>query len=122
MKREVLIFDGECGFCTSVARWAKRRLPSSVRVVPWQLEDLSAYGLTSKDTTAALYWIDHGGRAHRGHVAALRTLHRMGGVWRAVGSAMTLPLIDQLAEVVYDLVARNRHRLPGGTPACSIRS
>ncbi len=115
-----MIFDGDCGFCTSVARWAKRRLPSTVRVVPWQFEDLAAHGLGPEDTRAALIWIDREGRAHRGHVAATRVLRRMTGVWPAFGAAIAAPPIDALAKVAYDFVARNRHRLPGGTPACSL--
>jgi predicted DCC family thiol-disulfide oxidoreductase YuxK len=115
-----MIFDGDCGFCTSVARWAKRRLPNDVRVVPWQLEDLSAHGLTSDDTRAALVWIDGEGRVRRGHLAATRMLDRMAGTWQAIASAIATPPVDRLAEVVYGVIARNRHRLPGGTPACAL--
>ncbi|MGH2686436.1 MAG: thiol-disulfide oxidoreductase DCC family protein [Actinomycetota bacterium] len=120
MSAEVMLFDGDCSFCTSVARWAKRRLPSTVRVAPWQLEDLPSYGLTPADTTSALYWIDEEGRTHRGHVAAIRALGRMSPGWRALGSMIATAPIDRVAEAVYDVVARNRHRLPGGTPACRI--
>jgi hypothetical protein len=33
---------------------------------------------------------------------------------------MALPGIRQLAGVVYRLVAKYRHKLPGGTPACKL--
>ena len=31
------------------------------------------------------------------------------------------PPLRWLAPYLYRLIARNRHRLPGGTPACAIR-
>ncbi|NDH76279.1 MAG: DUF393 domain-containing protein, partial [Actinobacteria bacterium] len=42
----LLIFDGDCGFCTTSAGWIERRLPDDVRVAPWQILDLEQYGLT----------------------------------------------------------------------------
>src|SRR5690606_41327978 len=32
----VLVYDGDCGFCTSSVRLAERRLAPGVRAVPWQ--------------------------------------------------------------------------------------
>ena len=32
----MLVFDGDCGFCTSSARWIEARLPDDVAVVAWQ--------------------------------------------------------------------------------------
>ena len=39
---------------------------------------------------------------------------------RPLGAALLLPGVNALAGVVYRWVARNRHRFPGGTPACAM--
>jgi predicted DCC family thiol-disulfide oxidoreductase YuxK len=117
----LLLFDGDCGFCTSVARWARRRLPSDVGVTPWQfVPDLGRLGLTVDDVSTAAYWIDERGRGHRGHLAFAEAFRAMGGGWRVLGSAMRTRPLTWLAAVVYDVIARNRHRLLGSTPACRV--
>jgi predicted DCC family thiol-disulfide oxidoreductase YuxK len=104
-----------------VADAARRRLPPSVEVVPWQwVTDLSAFGLTREDTARHAYWVDGDGRAHRGHLAVAAALEAMGGIWRVAGHAIRLPVIRTMAAGAYDLIAEHRHRLPGGTPACRL--
>jgi predicted DCC family thiol-disulfide oxidoreductase YuxK len=39
---------------------------------------------------------------------------------RMVAWGMRLPGLRQLSAWGYRMVARNRHRLPGGTPACEM--
>lgn len=117
--RRVLVFDGDCAFCSSIARWAERRLPEGAGTVPWQyVDDPADYGLTAEGIREAAYWIDDAGRAYRGHEAAAETLRQIGGAWRPVGRALELPVIRRLAAAAYEVISRNRHRLPGGTPAC----
>jgi predicted DCC family thiol-disulfide oxidoreductase YuxK len=116
---ELLIFDGDCAFCTWTARWAERRLPRSVRIEPYQwIPDLSVHGLTEADAARAAYWIDGEGRAHRGWRAVAETFRAIGGSWGVIGTMMRVPPLSWLSVGVYALVARTRHRLPGSTPAC----
>jgi predicted DCC family thiol-disulfide oxidoreductase YuxK len=44
-----------------------------------------------------------------------------GPVWRLAGHVLLLPGVSAIAARVYSLVADNRSRLPGGTPACAPR-
>ena len=119
--RRVLVFDGDCAFCSSIARWAQRRLPKGAGTVPWQyVDDPSEYGLTTEEIREAAYWIDERGRAYRGHEAAAATLREIGGGWSVVAGAMELPGVRDLASIAYELISRNRHRLPGGTPTCRL--
>ena len=116
---DVLIFDGECGFCTWAARWAERRLPPGTGILPYQrVRDPSAYGLTDEEIAGAAYWIDARGRPHRGHLAAAGTFRAIGGAWTTIGSLIREPPISWLAAWIYEIVSRNRHRLPGSVPAC----
>ncbi|MGR8008674.1 thiol-disulfide oxidoreductase DCC family protein [Streptomyces hypolithicus] len=40
--------------------------------------------------------------------------------WKWLGTALTIPPVSWAARGVYRTIARNRHRLPGGTTACSL--
>ena len=115
----VLIFDGRCGFCTAVAGWAGRRLPRGSGTIPYQkVADPSSYGLTEDQIAGAAYWIDGRGRPHRGHLAAAEVLRAIGGIWGPIGSLLRVPPVSWLAAWMYEVVSRNRHRLPGAIPFC----
>lgn len=118
----MLVFDGDCGFCTSSARWIERRLPEEVAVEPWQSLDLDELGLTVTDVTEAAWWIDEAGGRHRGHRAIGHSLAAAGGLWGMIGKLILTPPISWLARPAYALVARYRYRLPGATDACRIPS
>ena len=116
----MLIFDGDCSFCTTSAQWIEHRLPAAVHVEPWQRVDLPALGLTEQDVTTAAYWVDERGRIYRGDAAIAKSLVAAGGAWKLVGWSLQIPLFSLLAAVGYKLVAKYRYRLPGGTPACKV--
>lgn len=115
----MLVFDGDCAFCTASARWVERRLPTGAVVVPWQRADLPALGLTPEDVATSVWWIDGDGR-HRGEVAVARALVAAGRPWSVIGRLLLARAVRPLAGAGYRLVARNRHRLPGGTAACRL--
>jgi predicted DCC family thiol-disulfide oxidoreductase YuxK len=119
--RPVLVFDGDCGFCTSSAR-ALERIGPGAEVVAWQLTDLADLGLTEPQAAEAVQWVEADGTVRRGHEAIAAALLGAGGPWRLAGRALLLPGLSPLAARVYRIVAANRHRLPGGTPACAARS
>ena len=53
----MLVYDGDCGFCTRCARWVGTR-SHGVEVVPWQTLDLAALGLSEQQVRTAAYWLD----------------------------------------------------------------
>lgn len=118
----VLVYDGDCGFCTSSAHWVERRLPvaSGVAVEPWQVLDLQALGLTPAEVADAAWWVALGGVRHRGHRAIAAALRAIGGPWGVAGRVIDVPPVSWIAAAVYRVVARYRYRLPGGTPACKL--
>jgi predicted DCC family thiol-disulfide oxidoreductase YuxK len=113
----VLVYDGDCAFCTSCARLLER-IGADAEIVAWQLTDLGTLGLTEEQAAAAVQWVPTDGAVRSGHEAIATTLKSAGGIWKIVGSAILLPGVSWLAARVYRLVAANRHRLPGSTPAC----
>ena len=118
-KRPVLVFDGDCAFCTSSAHLLERIGPEA-EIVAWQLADLDELGITAAQATEAVQWVGSDGTVRSGHEAIAAALGTAGWPWRVAGRLITLPGISALAAVTYRWIARNRYRLPGGTPACAV--
>lgn len=114
----MLVFDGDCAFCTSCARLLERIGPQA-EIVAWQLADLNELGITAEQAAEAVRWVDLDGTVRTGHEAIAAALSTAGRPWRIAGRTLQLPMVSPLAAAAYRLIARNRHRLPGGTPACS---
>jgi predicted DCC family thiol-disulfide oxidoreductase YuxK len=120
--RPVLVFDGDCAFCSTSARLLAdhvRRSPADFAVEPWQLLDLADLGLTPEECDASVQWVGADGAHEHAEGAVGRALLASRWWARPLGALVLVPGIRQLAGVVYRWVSRNRHRLPGGTPACS---
>jgi len=120
-ERGLLIFDGDCGFCTTsarfVSRWVDRRDRYDVR--PWQELDLAALGVTEADCIEAAQFVRRDGSVVAGHRAIAAGLTHGAPAWRPLGHLLTLPGVSQLAARVYTWVADHRYALPGGTAACA---
>ena len=118
MARPVLLYDGDCAFCTSCVRLVEKRIRPDAEIVPWQFADLAELGVSEEQATAALQWVQADGTIHAGHEAVAAMLGSSGPIWRIVSRILLLPGISWMAAQAYRLIASNRHRLPGGTPAC----
>jgi predicted DCC family thiol-disulfide oxidoreductase YuxK len=122
--RPWLIFDGDCAFCTSTATWVAERLrrPNgpNAHLVAWQFTDLAALGTTKERAQREVLWVTPDGEVFGGAAAFAQWLIYRGLPYAALGRIMLLPLVRRLAGAVYRLVARNRHRMPGGSPACAL--
>lgn len=119
--RPLLIFDGDCGFCTTSARAGQRWLGLE-HVEPWQFLDLDTLPVTEDQCQAAVQWVAVDGTVASAHEAVIASLRHAGGFWGLPGRMLALPVIRSLAGVVYRTVARYRYRMPGGTPACRLPS
>ena len=117
----LLVYDGDCGFCTRMDDIALKQLKVACRAVPWQtVDDLAALGLTMADVTEKVWWVEPGVSKVSGHRAVAAALRHGSPAFRPVGRLLDADQIAPVAAAGYDLVARNRHRLPGGTAACQI--
>ena len=116
----LLVFDGDCAFCTTWVRRLERALRVFPEAQPWQWIDHDAVGLSRDDVTHYV-WLLADGRRYRGHAAVAALLRRQRGTgWRFVGHLLVTPPFSWAAAVAYAVIARFRHRLPGGTPACAM--
>lgn len=117
--RSVLVYDGDCGFCTTCVHLLERIGPEA-EVVAWQLTDLAALGITEEQAAGAVQLVQIDGTVRSGHEAVAGVLGTAGRIWRLIGRTLLLPGISWIAARAYRLVADNRYRLPGGTPACAV--
>lgn len=118
MTRPVLVFDGDCAFCTSCVHLVERWIRPDAEIVAWQFADLAELGVSEAQAAAAVQWVQPDGAVRSGHEAIAAMLTSSGPIWRALGRILLLPGVSWMAARAYRLVAANRHRLPGGTPAC----
>jgi predicted DCC family thiol-disulfide oxidoreductase YuxK len=122
VQRPILLFDGDCAFCTTCANWAKRHIRRLDPIEPYQFADLDALGVTAEQCESAVQLVGSDGTVVSANLAIAQVLIDAGKGWRVIGLAMRLPGLRQVSGLMYRWVARNRHRLPGGTPACSIEA
>ncbi|MEU3513220.1 DUF393 domain-containing protein [Streptomyces longwoodensis] len=116
----VLVFDGDCGFCTTSVDLVRRMVRPRCEVVAWQRADLASLGVTAGRAQYEALWVTPTGRVYGGAQAVAKILLSARGAWPVLGALLTLAPVRWAAHGVYRLVAENRGRLPGGTPACAV--
>lgn len=107
----ILIYDGECGFCTKSAKWARNRLGQPHGIAPSQDftdDELAGMALTREDVERAAWWYEPGSRPVEGAECISQTLIAIGGPHAVVGRFLWLPGVRVLSGVVYRWVAANR--------------
>jgi predicted DCC family thiol-disulfide oxidoreductase YuxK len=116
----VLIFDGDCGFCTTTANWIKKNSRVAIEISPYQWTELAQYGLTA-DEAAAKVQLVVGDKVFAGHNCMAKLLLIQPNVFlKLVGAVMVMPVIEPISAKLYTWIAANRQKLPGGTPACKL--
>lgn len=118
IERHVLIFDGDCAFCTLWVTRLREWLPVFPTALTSQSIDKDAYGL-SDDDLARFAWYITPSHQYAGHLATSALLRAQPKLWlRILGAVLAAWPVSWLAAGVYHLIAKYRHKLPGGTPAC----
>ena len=104
-------------------RFIERYVPGPARLVPWQFADLAALGVTEAGCQTAVQWVAGPGARPVAGASALALLLRGSTrwYWRTAGRLIGVAPGRGVAGPVYRWVARNRDRMPGGTPACAVR-
>jgi predicted DCC family thiol-disulfide oxidoreductase YuxK len=115
----MFLYDGDCAFCSSCARFLRRWAPTGATIEAWQFADLPSLGVTAEQCDAAVQWVG-GTEVFAGPSAIAALLRSSPGPWRAVGRLLGTGPVLALAWPVYRWVARNRHRMPGGTATCVL--
>jgi predicted DCC family thiol-disulfide oxidoreductase YuxK len=118
--KPVLIFDGDCGFCTTTANWIEKRSLTPLEIQPYQWAKLAGFGLTENEAADKVQLVVDGKIFAGHHCMAKLLLIQPNVLLKFVGAVMVMPGVDPISAKVYEWVAANRHKLPGGTPACKM--
>lgn len=116
----LLVFDGDCAFCSTWVERLRHALPRFPEATPYQWADLDALGLSQDDVRHYAWYLTpaHQYGGHLAFSALLRSQPRL--PLRFAGQLLATPPFSWAAAVGYHLIARYRHLLPGGTPACAL--
>ncbi len=106
----ILLFDGECKFCSFWVQFIKKRKPKNqFQFLPLQSETgkelLHEYKVNPSIDSVVFIWKE---KAHIKSNAAFQILIQLGGFWNLLLVFWLIP--RPIRDWMYDLVARNRHR------------
>ncbi len=117
----ILLFDGDCAFCTASVNFLRRYVRPEADIVPWQHADLTVLGVSSRECQESIQWLAGPATPPLTQGRAVAAALSCGAPpWPLIGRLMATPGIVNAANAAYRLVARNRFRLPGATPACRL--
>lgn len=119
MTERLFIFDGDCAFCSSSMRALRKMTRSRINSKPFQTLDFTELLATRELAELSVLYL-RDGFVYRGARAIAEYLIDSKTPWLVAGWFIKTPVILSFAELAYDLIAKNRHRLPGGTPECQI--
>ena len=120
----VLIYDGDCQFCQLSLDFGIKNLRVFPQYVACQKIDPKTFGLTAQQVRSQI-WLAQRSPANAaalgGHLAAGAILKlQPSRILRLLGWLASTPPTSWAADLLYKLIAANRHRLPGGSRACKI--
>jgi predicted DCC family thiol-disulfide oxidoreductase YuxK len=116
----ILLYDGECGFCTRSVLFVYRRDPKArIRFASLQSDVgqklLAEHGIPLDMSTVAL--VDEKG-AHVRSTAVLRTARLLRWPWSWGYAAILVPRF--VRDPLYRLVAKHRRKLGPSVDACAV--
>ena len=115
----LLLYDGDCAFCTRTAALIPRlHLRLDVKAIG--SVDLGMLGVSPARAVRELPYVAANGEVSCGYPAIARALRTGNLALRLLGRVLQLWPLRLLGGDDYRLVAENRQRLPGGTPACAL--
>ncbi|MDO9415811.1 thiol-disulfide oxidoreductase DCC family protein [Pararhizobium sp.] len=121
--RPLIIFDGECGFCSGwVQFFLKRDTKAAVRFASAQsllgTALLKHYGFATDDYETSLLLKD--GKPYFKAEGGIRALAALGFPWSLLLAGLVVP--EFLRDHVYDIIARNRMKIGGRLQSCFLPS
>ena len=118
-----LIYDGDCAFCQLSLQWGIDHLPWFPPYVAFQKISPKDFDLTDAQVRSQIFLVD-ATKTFGGHRAGAWILTHQPGhgvkatLWRLFGHLINI--FSPISALVYRWVAKNRHRLPGGSATCKL--
>lgn len=114
----VIVYDGDCAFCALWIGRLERTLPVVPRTVPSHSVDLDQLGLSGDDVANYAWLITPDRHIAGGTILRKLLIHQPRLRLRFLGHLLGIWPIPLVADAVYRVVAKNRHRFPGSTASC----
>ncbi|OZM72629.1 hypothetical protein CFN78_13400 [Amycolatopsis antarctica] len=116
----VLLYDGDCGFCSRSVRFLEEHNLMGYRATPWQRVPDGELTVAFERLQSEVVLVRPGLPVVGGADALAASVRASDSRLRFTGRLLALPGFRAVAHAVYRQVARNRYRLPGGSAACRI--
>lgn len=120
MMMNIILFDGECHFCDSSVQFIikrDRRKYFKFASIQSDLGEKLLAEFQIPNTVDSVVFIE-GKKCYVKSTAALRICGRLDGMWRLFSPLLVIP--TGLRDAVYDIVAKNRHKLVKKQNECKI--
>ncbi|HEY5112103.1 MAG TPA: DCC1-like thiol-disulfide oxidoreductase family protein [Acidimicrobiales bacterium] len=117
----VMLFDGDCAFCTKCAVRA-HRLRLNCVFTALQSVDLPSLGVDPVRARREVALRFDDGTVLYGHETIAGVLRTGSFPWRFLGRVLVLGPINRLSATVYRAVSQHRYQLPGGARTCVTKT
>ena len=110
-QKPILVFDGECGFCSGMASKWQEKTGEQIRFVPYNefAENLRDPAIEGFENEMKLLYPE--GRVYSGAAAAFKVIEHSSSPLRVLSWFYNnTRFLDPIWEGVYKIVARNRNR------------
>jgi predicted DCC family thiol-disulfide oxidoreductase YuxK len=116
-QRIVLLFDGDCAFCSAFARLG-RRLPLRAEFKPLQAVDLNAIGVDPVRARSEVPSRRVDGTVDYGHHAIAVVLRTGTLPFQIIGRIMTWGPFNRLSAWCYRMISQHRHQISRARSSC----
>ena len=127
-KVAMLLYDGTCGFCAQSVQFVLRHEGERRTLRFAALQSTAGEGVRARhpeiEGVDSVIWVEPGSSAKNEQVfvrsaGVLRVLRYLGGIWAVLGMLATI-VPRPIRDWVYDFIARHRHQITRGGPACLV--
>lgn len=120
--KKIVLFDGVCNLCNGAINYVIDNDKNDVfRFVSLQSDlgkAIQQYiGYTDTNLDTIIVYVP-GEAYYTKSTAAIKIMNEFGGIWKAMNSFLLLP--QNMRDLVYDYVAKNRYKWYGKQDACRI--
>ena len=106
--KPLLIFDGDCGFCSrSVESW-KAKTGDRIDYEPYQTVAKEFPQIAESEFAKAVHFVDQDGTITKGAEAVFRLMSYAPGKTWMYRAYRKVPLVAPMSELGYQVVAKNR--------------
>jgi predicted DCC family thiol-disulfide oxidoreductase YuxK len=121
--KDVVLFDGNCRFCSAQARRITRRFPRALLAENFQepavLAKYEARGVTYDECMRQMQLVSRNGRVYGGAEAVARILIRGVPIVGLVAYFYYVPGVRQIANALYRMIAKYRYRIANEKEPCT---